>query len=369
MLIRGLISLCRRLIGKRKTIASAPISYHQVNAFRANNQRRLESLSGIFYLRRSLRIWQLVLWSFIADLLFFAVLSELKPTSLGAFPLAGTLITAVLVAAIATMRGSVVHFSDALRAAQFKLAKSKAILPLLIAVTIIPLAELIIKLNDLGTSSMIALVVITVGAIFSISRQTRQRRQQDDAFERDAVSRIEELNKQNFVICLVPIACARLVGLVGVLNASISDSPFLMFVLYEVLALVLFANLRPITDQFLTRCNRCACWASRPFKHYHCCPSCSADFHGDKAKALRERLSTPGSITKEEIRPIDAQIRKPVVRNPDQGAGQYASQCQAKKPRRFFELAVSRATSSRRSSAPSPIRASAELRKPLRGKG
>ena len=228
-------------------------------------------------------------------------------------------------------------------------------------VTLIPLAELVIKLNDLGASSIIILIAIAAGAIFSITRQAQQRRLRDEVFEQDAVLRIEELNKQNFVICLGPIICARIVGLVGTLSTSISDDPFLMFVLYETLALILFVNLRPITDQFLTRCNRCACWASRPFKHYHCCPSCSTDFHGDKAKALRERLSTPGSITKDEIKPSDAQIRKPV--------DQYHVQCQAKKPRRFFELVVSRAASSRRSDGPSSTCASAEVSKPLRGNG
>jgi hypothetical protein len=361
VLIRSLILFARKLTQSNGSKPSITPPARPRYVYRNKNQRRRESLSGIYYLRKSLHIWQLVLWSFALDILLFAVLSEVNATSMLALPINETLIGAIIVAVLGTMRGSVVSFSDTLRAAQFKFAKSKVALPLLIAIVLIPLGELVIKLGDIGASSMLILAAIIAAAGFSIYRQINLRREQNAQFERDAVSRIEELNKQNFVIALVPIVCARIVGLTGVFAALISENPILMFVLYETLAIVMYANLRPITDQFLIRCNRCASWASRPFKHYHCCPSCSTDFHADKAKALRERLSAPGSISKEEIEPRSDQIQIPVE--------EFGDQCQAKKPRRFFELALSRAASSKRSKLFSPAPANEELNKPLPGKG
>jgi len=321
---------------------------------------RSELLSGIHFLRRSLDIWQLILWSFVLDIVVFAILSELKPDGLRSFPLNQTLIAAIAVAAFGTLRGSVITFSDLVRTTQMKLSGSKKVLPWLIVITLVPVVEFLIKLSEKGITSSIIFLLVPVVAAFSMFRQVQQRRQQETSYDQDAVLRIEELNKQNFVIAIVPMVCARLAGFVGTLIAVISDNQISMFVMYQALGLVLLANLRPITEQFLIRCVRCAGWASRPFKHYHCCPACSTDFHTDKAKTLRERLSRPGSIVKEEIAANDIRIQNPVIQ-PDPG--------QAKKPRRFFEFALSRTISSRRSTNPSPARAKPALTSILRGKG
>ena len=174
MIIRGLIRLLKRF----KPHESRPRTFAREQPAEARTTQRPEIFSGIFYLRRALHFWHLIFLSFAADIIVFALARSVPRSGLESLPITTTLIIAVCIAILGTMRNQAIGFSDWLHDLQSKIAASKLVLPLLILATIVPLGELLLKVGQLGDRSIFIILAIALGGGFSIYRQLHARNQQ-----------------------------------------------------------------------------------------------------------------------------------------------------------------------------------------------
>ncbi len=206
----------------------------------------------------------------------------------------------LVIAAMFIFRERILDGTDKLRKLQHYLSSlgtkhSKAVIGIIIAIT---LAELAVRLGNIGVFAVLAGLVVAYRAYKALDRTLAEQQLKLEALERDRTLLLDNLNRQIFLFSLMPLGCARTASLLAALVVLSTTHNTLDWLPYGASALVLLVALFPEQEDFLIRCKRCSRWTSRALKTYGFCPICSREEFQIKASPKEDTLpKKPGLPT------------------------------------------------------------------------
>lgn len=240
-----------------------------------------------FYAGIARRIWEITLISVPFDL----VLTLFPP--LPRVVVEDALTTARWAALISTLtlltfREQILDALTAIGTHRARLLQSKVIPIFFIALGAVGvLGELLVKLRVLNPLVLAFAILVTLGAIRPILKSTREQRNRQARLIRDRTFWVEQTNKVVFLLSVFPIIGARVLGLIGALEAAaINDLATLA--LWEVLTVICLLEALPKLSDFTFNCTRCGTVTSIALRKIALCPSC-AEQTGLESFALPDR--------------------------------------------------------------------------------
>jgi hypothetical protein len=184
----------------------------------------------------------------------------------------------LVISAAFLLREPLITALDKLQSFQYSITKlsikhSKIIFLVIAAATAF---EIILRFGRFGVLALAAAAFVSFKAVRAIRANFKDQKQKFEAFERDKLLLVEKMDRQLFLISLLPIFTARLASLAAALVALPSHDIY-VWLPFGAVSLVLLFTFMPQREDFIVRCSRCSRWTSRSLQGKGQCPICARE--------------------------------------------------------------------------------------------
>ncbi|MCB9029935.1 MAG: hypothetical protein H6619_02710 [Deltaproteobacteria bacterium] len=177
---------------------------------------------------------------------------------------------------------------------------SKYYLPAALLLAMLPILHLFVQALSLKNLGMILLGVIVVSTgMYGNYKQVKQDQKKHLNQNSDKVNWLEQINREIYIISLIPIVASRLISLIGVAIVLSTQSNSAQYAVYLTTAILLLYYFRPRTELYVMHCKRCSVWTSIALYYEGFCPVCMREEFTVKEKDLTTKV--------DELEPIAAQ--------------------------------------------------------------
>ena len=233
------------------TICYFSVFMRLVNAFKMLDGWRSYHLANL--------VWNIAFITLPLDLLMLIVEPEQIQSTLGSLitQLDPLIVLLAALAYLGTASQVTLGWSEKFQKFQDVLSNSSFHTYALGLAILIPLAELAIRLSQLGLGGIAFIITFLVIASFSIRSQLKQARSPSHKDSRGRNWQTE-LNRQNLIVQLIPIIAARLLSLIGVTQSIGADSSLGLVLLFPICASAVLLALMPKAESYFITCRGCA---------------------------------------------------------------------------------------------------------------
>ena len=144
-----------------------------------------------------------------------------------------------------------------------------------IVVVAVSLIDVGLKVGFAGVVPVVAILVVVFKAFLSVRKTISESERRQDKLQKDRIYWVEQTNKNIFILSVIPMLSARLIGIFAAIGCSSSTDALIDYSLYGVLTLFCLVGLRPTREHFMIQCARCGFWTSRALKKLRYCPKCN----------------------------------------------------------------------------------------------
>ena len=259
-----------------KSQAKNPVPENLNQAKVTTKPLRATTFTSRYYFRLSVSLWHWILLSLPLDFVLLLLdFSFLRKTGLVEV-LQFLLVPLFLVCFLMMARDRIVTFLLQADTTQTKLASfaSKHSVLIICVISLAVFLDLAWKIGKLNPVSVIATLAIVLGAARSIKRTMAAHQAHSTRLEEDLTFWIEQTNHKVFLLSLAPLIAARLISLLGGLDALIEFGPGPLFFLYMLIATLLLFSHMPLEKHFMITCQSCGITTSVILKKSGLCPMC-----------------------------------------------------------------------------------------------
>jgi len=181
---------------------------------------------------------------------------------------------------------------------QIQSALQKRSLWLFVLIIAVVIFESLSRIQNIELIPIIFIGLTVLITLHSWYRAYKEGREHQNKLKEDRAFWIENASQRIFIISLIPIACARALSFLAVLNNMLNTADgkeqFPGATLYMACSLLLLIYLYPKQEHFIIPCKRCASFMSRAFKSFGVCPRCETKAYS-VARKWGQRKEEPQS--------------------------------------------------------------------------
>ncbi len=266
---------------------------------------RIARYKSIDSLRRSIKLWNCLLFSMPLDLILYQILSSNRITQkLFSFEAVTIVLAAITLTLVIFLFINITETYLKVKKLQGVLTQIKEknyywiIVLMLAAVPIIDLLRHTVKVDG-AISWIVAIAVVTL-SIFGITKESIAERKAEKEAIDDKVIWVERANHELFIFTIMPIICARSLSLVALIQYLINPTGAVYYLPYFIGSLILLLYFKPTWQNFIDNCPRCSMLTSIVIREIGSCPACDREQYAVKipepeieivAEQVAEKLS------------------------------------------------------------------------------
>ena len=227
--------------------------------------------TSLYLHHRAQQLWRILFYTLPLDTLLLLIPGQVPGNALDV-----PIIIAALIALMLTVREWV--FSLLQRGREFRDTWIKPYVAIgAVLIAGLSVFEVLFRAHKAGAQAIVVALIVALPTIIAVRRMIRETNARNKSFEQDRVLWVNQINIQNFIIAVLPMAAARAVSILGVLRCLSSDNPWLWYALPLSFSLVLLIASYPAREHFVVTCSNCGQWTTRALKGLGFCPSCAVE--------------------------------------------------------------------------------------------